>query len=76
MMMTLLSFTAEDVETHIDGSSPDPELYMIAFSVGDVEVDGHSWNFSRGFDEDENDEKSSKSNKGKKSCHLSRQLPK
>ena len=56
MMMTLLSFTAEDVETHIDGSSPDPELYMIAFSVGDVEVDGHSWNFSRGFDEDENDD--------------------
>ena len=52
-MMTLLSFAAEDVETHVDGYSPDPELYMIAFSVGDVEVDGHSWNFSRGLDEDD-----------------------
>jgi hypothetical protein len=55
MMMTLLSFTAEDVETHVDGSSPDPELYMIAFSVGDVEVDGHSWNFSRCLDDDDDD---------------------
>ena len=53
--MTLLSFTAEDVETHVDGLSPDPELYMIAFSVGDVEVDGHSWNFSRGLDDDDDD---------------------
>ncbi len=51
--MTLLSFVAEDVETHLDGSSADLEYYTIAFSVGDVEADGHSWNFSRGLDEDD-----------------------
>ena len=39
MMTNLLSFTAEDIETHVERSSPDSELYMIAFSVGDVEVD-------------------------------------
>ncbi len=54
--MTLLSFIAEDVEIHVDGTSPDPELYLIAFSVGDVEVDGHSWNFSRGLYENEDDD--------------------
>ncbi|PSB56563.1 hypothetical protein [Chamaesiphon polymorphus] len=50
-MTTLLSFTAEDVETHVEESSADTQYYLIAFSVGDVEVDGHSWSFSRGLDE-------------------------
>ena len=53
--MTLLSFTAEDVETYVEGSSTDPEIYMISFSVGDVELDGHSWNFSRGLEDGDDD---------------------
>jgi hypothetical protein len=50
MMTKLLSFVADDLETHVEA---DYELYTIAFSVGDVEVDGHSWNFSRGLDDDD-----------------------
>jgi hypothetical protein len=48
-MRNLLSFVADDVETHVEADS---ELYLVAFSVGDVEVDGHSWNFSRDLDDD------------------------
>jgi hypothetical protein len=48
----LLAFAAEEVGAETIAYTAKNVVYTIAFSVGDPEANGHSWNFSRSFDDD------------------------
>jgi hypothetical protein len=52
MMLPLLAFAAEDIEAETEEYASTELVYTIAFSTGDPEEGGHSWNFSRSFDDD------------------------
>lgn len=48
----LLEFRADEVAAETEEFTPECVVYMIAFGTGNPEVDGHSFNFSRSFDDD------------------------
>jgi hypothetical protein len=52
MAEPLLSFVAEHVGTDTTEYTRECVVYLIAFGTGDPEADGHSWTFSRSFDDD------------------------
>ena len=53
MAQPILSFVAEDVGTDVTEYTEECVVYLIGFGTGDPEADGHSWTFSRSFDEDD-----------------------
>jgi hypothetical protein len=52
MANSTLSFVAEDVGAETTEYTPKCVVYLIGFGTGDPETDGHSWTFSRSFDDD------------------------
>jgi hypothetical protein len=52
MVIPLLSFAADEVGGETVEDVPDFTIYIIHFAAGDPEKDGHSWNFSRGLEDD------------------------
>ena len=47
-----LSFVADKVGADTTEYTPECVVYLIAFATGDPEAGGHSWSFSRSFDDD------------------------
>lgn len=52
MATPLLSFVADNVAAESTEYTPNCVVYLIAFGIGDPEAGGHSWSFSRSFDDD------------------------
>jgi len=52
MAQPLLSFVAEHVGTDTTEYTRECVVYLIAFGTADPEAGGHSWTFSRSFDDD------------------------
>jgi hypothetical protein len=52
MADSTLSFVAEDVVADTTEYTSECVVYLLAFGTGDPEAGGHSWNFSRSFDDD------------------------
>lgn len=50
--MNTISFTAEQVATHVEDYTETFRVFGAYFEAGDPEVDGESWNFTRSFEDD------------------------